>query len=67
MAKPIRFQGGARPQGSQQPTSRPSLVPEKPLSGRVAVVQAILLLGIPITLLFVAKIVLRKFFPQLGY
>jgi len=46
---------------------RPSLTPQNPLPGRVALVQAIVLLGIPLTLLFVAKIILRKFFPQLGY
>jgi len=29
--------------------------------------QAMVLLGLPLTLLFVAKIILKEFFPQLGY
>jgi len=42
-------------------------VPVDPLPGWKAALQAALLVGIPLTLLFVAKMVLRKYFPELGY
>jgi len=42
-------------------------VPAESLPGWKAAVQALLLLGIPLTLLFVAKVVLKRFFPELGY
>ncbi len=58
---------GPRPPGQPQPASRPGLVPANPLPGWKALVQAIVLLGIPLTLLLLAKLVLRKFFPGLGY
>jgi hypothetical protein len=67
MAKPNRRLGGATPPGQQAPTGRPSLVPADPLSGWKAMVQAVVLLGIPLTLLFAAKLVLKRFFPELGY
>ena len=60
-------QRGAQPPGQVQPVARPTLIPADPLPGWKAIVQAIILLGIPIALLLVAKVVLRKFFPQLGY
>jgi hypothetical protein len=30
-------------------------------------VQALLLVGIPLALLLVAKVILKRFFPELGY
>ena len=59
---------GARPpgQGGQGP-SRPSLVPADPLPVWKALMQAALLLGIPVALLLVARVILRRFFPELGY
>jgi hypothetical protein len=67
MAKPNRRPGGATPPGQQTHAGRPSLVPADPLPGWKAAVQALLLLGIPLTLLFAAKLVLKRFFPELGY
>jgi len=59
---------GARPpgQGGQGP-SRPSLVPADRLPVWKAALQAALLLGIPLTLLLVARVIMQRFFPQLGY
>ncbi len=69
MAPPNRRRPG--PQMPGQPPAatpaRPLLIPADPLSGGKAIVQAIVLLGIPIALLLVAKLLLRKFFPALGY
>lgn len=56
--------GPARGQGA---ANRPSLVPANPLPGWLAIVQVLILLGIPLTLLFVARLVLHHFFPDLGY
>jgi hypothetical protein len=62
-----------RPGGSQRPTqakgaaAKPSLVPTDPLPGWLAAVQVLILLGVPITLLLVARLVLHHYFPQLGY
>ena len=63
MARNDRMQ---KPSGSS-PGGRPSLEPTDPLPLGTAVVQVVLLLGIPIGLLLFAKIVLRSFFPELGY
>ena len=49
------------------PTSRPPLEPTNPLSTRMALIQTLLLLGIPLGLLALAKVVLSRFFPGLGY
>ena len=43
------------------------LIPTDPLPGSKALMQAAILLGIPLTLLLVARLILRKFFPTLGY
>ena len=67
MAKMNRRMGGATPPGQQAQGGRPPLVPVDPLPGWKAAVQAVVLVGIPLTLLFVAKMVLRKYFPELGY
>ncbi len=53
--------------GGSRPAGRSTLIPEKPLSGTTAILQVLLLLGLPIGLLFLAKLALRAFFPQLGY
>ena len=42
-------------------------MPADPLPGWKAAVQALLLVGIPLVLLFAAKVVLKKLFPELGY
>jgi len=47
--------------------ARPSLEPANPLKGSTAFIQVIILLGLPIGLLLFAKVILRAFFPQLGY
>jgi hypothetical protein len=69
MAPPNRRRPGSQMPG-QTPSSnpaRPLLIPSDPLPGWKALVQAIALLGIPIALLLLAKVVLRRFFPGLGY
>ena len=67
MAKMNRRMGGATPPGQQVQGGRPPLVPVDPLPGWKAAIQAFMLLGIPLTLLFAAKLVLKRFFPELGY
>jgi len=67
MSKHNRRPGGARPPGVNQPVSRPSLSPADPLPASKALLEAVLLLGIPLGLLLLAKLVLRTFFPSLGY
>ena len=67
MAKMNRRPSGANPPGQQPQGGRPTLIPADPLPGWKAAVQVVLLLGIPLTLLFVAKVVLKRFFPELGY
>ena len=47
--------------------ARPSLEPANPLPLSTALLQAVILLGIPIGLLLFAKVILRIFFPGLGY
>ena len=66
MAKPNRGPGGG-PTGGGPQGARPSLIPANPLSGTAAVVQTLILLGIPLALLFAFKFVLKRFFPELGY
>ena len=57
--------------GSQQsPVKKETvgdLIPANPLSGREALFQVVLLLGIPLILLLLARFLLRQFFPSLGY
>ena len=58
-------QGGSR---SNEPKNvAADLIPADPISGRTALVQIALLIGIPLGLLFLAGFVLRQFFPSLGY
>ena len=58
---------GPRPPGSPQPASRPGLVPANPMPLSLALLQVVLLLGVPIALLLLARPLLRTFFPELGY
>ncbi len=67
MGRMDRRPGGATPPGQSFQGGRPSLVPADPLPGWKAALQALLLLGIPLALLFAAKLVLKTFFPELGY
>jgi hypothetical protein len=53
--------GGAAPGGRQ------ALEPSEPLSLQAALLQVAVLLGIPIALLLFAKVILRAYFPELGY
>ena len=43
------------------------LIPAKPLTVREALIQLLLLLGIPMLLLLLARYPLRALFPDLGY
>ena len=56
-----------RTTGGPGPSNRPSLEPADPLSGTTALLQAFILLGIPIGLLLFARVILHKFFPGFGY
>ena len=67
MARSQSTVGTSSPATRPTPTGRPSLVPEDPLPGWQAFIQTLFLLGIPILLLVLAKVVLRNFFPELGY
>ena len=67
MARSQSTAGISRPATHPTLTGRPSLIPQDPLSGWQALIQALLLLGVPILLLLLAKVVLRNFFPELGY
>jgi hypothetical protein len=58
---------GSRLPGRPAPSGRPSLIPDNPLPVSRALIQALVLLGVPILLLLVGKILLRRFFPELGY
>jgi hypothetical protein len=58
---------GPRPPGSPQPGARPGLIPAIPLRLSTALLQVLLLLGVPIALLLLARPILRTFFPELGY
>jgi hypothetical protein len=53
----VRSAGGAGPSG------RPPLEPADPLPLSTALIQVALLLGIPIVLLLLAKVILTRFFP----
>ena len=48
-------------------SSKPPLEPTEPISTQVALMQVVLLLGIPLGLLALTKVVLSRFFPGLGY
>jgi hypothetical protein len=56
-----------RPSAGSQPGGRPALEPTDPLKGTTALIQVLILLGIPLGLLLFAKVILQKFFPGLGY
>ena len=43
------------------------LIPTNPLPARTAFLQIILLLGIPALLLVLARFLLTRFFPSMGY
>jgi len=59
--------GPTQPGQPPQPAGRQGLVPVDPLPVWKALVQVAILLGIPLFLLVVARLVLRTFFPELGY
>ena len=67
MATTDRQEGATHDRGRPTPGSRRSLSPANPMSGWLALFQILLLLGIPIMLLLLARLVLQKFFPALGY
>ena len=43
------------------------LIPQNPLSARTALIQVSLLVGVPLALLLLARYILHRFFPTLGY
>ena len=60
-----RIERGPRSAGAG--AGRPSLEPTEPLPLATAFIQVVVLLGVPIGLLLFAKVILRTFFPELGY
>ena len=60
-----RGKGGSQTPARKEPVG--DLIPANPLSGREALLQVVLLLGVPLVLLILAKFFLRQFFPSLGY
>jgi hypothetical protein len=52
---------------SKGPAGRPPLEPEHPLSARMALLQVFLLVGVPVAALLILKVILRMYFPELGY
>ena len=67
MSQANRRPPGATHPGHHAPTGRPSLEPADPLPGWKAIVQALLLVGIPLALLLIAKVILKTYYPELGY
>jgi len=58
------------PNGTTGPgpgTGRPGLVPANPISAQRALLQVAVLLGIPLVLLIIGKVLIRAWFPELGY
>ena len=52
---------------SKGPAGRPPLEPEHPMSLQLALFQVFLLVGVPVAALLILKLVLRAYFPELGY
>lgn len=42
-------------------------MPSDPLPGSKALIQVLLMAGVPLALLLVARVILKRFFPELGY
>ena len=57
----------ARSGGGAGPSGRPPLEPTDPLPLSTALIQVALLLGVPTVLLFLAKIILSRFFPGVSH
>ena len=53
--------------GGGGPAGRPPLEPEHPLPLRTALIQLVLLIGVPLAFLLALKPLLRAYFPELGY
>ena len=56
-------EGRTRPGGGSGPGGRPPLEPADPLPRSTALIQVAILVGIPVALLLLAKLVLVRFFP----
>jgi len=67
MSKVARRPSSGGPPGSGPGSFRPGLIPANPLSVSKALLQVAVLLGIPLLLLLVGKILIRSWFPDLGY
>lgn len=67
MNRPGQGQAGTRGAGQGAGSARPGLVPAHPMPLSLAVIQVVLLLGIPLAILVVIKQVLKRYFPELGY
>jgi len=60
-------QAKGRAGGGTGSGGRPPLEPADPLQVSTALIQAAFLLGIPVVLLLLAKVVLTRFFPGVAY
>ena len=67
MARSESVAGKPGPARGPAPSGRPSLIPDDPLPGWKAFLQAAVLLGLPLLLLWIARAVLAAFYPELGY
>ncbi|MFQ5877972.1 MAG: hypothetical protein ACE5JH_09850 [Acidobacteriota bacterium] len=67
MSADSRRQHGPHGTGGGPLTGRRELVPRDPLPAWKALLQALILLGIPLGLLLIARVILRTYFPELGY
>lgn len=67
MARSQSAAGRPAPARSPAPSGRPNLIPDDPLPGWKAVLQAVALLGLPILLLWLTRALLASYFPELGY
>ena len=67
MARSQSAAGSSRPATRPTPSGRPNLIPDDPLPGWKALLQASFLLGLPIAVLWITRAVLRAYFPELGY
>ncbi len=67
MSKTVRRPSSSGTPGSTTVAFRPGLVPANPLSVTKALLQVVVLLGIPLLMLLAGKILIRSWFPDLGY
>ena len=66
MSRPGPMQGSPRGSAAGSGGGRPGLIPANPMPLSRAIIQVVLLLGIPLTILVLCKLALQRLFPELG-